>query len=422
MFEDQLSEGSLDSKVCLNLDGTTVKVKDSVVALIRVRVARLENGQYLATSDDVPGLVAQGRTKSEATSIARRWSGWQNPTFHVCTDPSHPTLVQFPKQQKTLYQQVVDKVRASTGSIPPDTGVVASVSGEVRELLSHPSDGVSEGFRLQQMRQTIAKEWETEFCKLENLAYLAGWFMLDCIKEKGNSELRFVLCLLGLESIRGVFATVSQLRAALVDETFGYWRTLYETSVTSQFLVQFTKLDPDLPGRFSRYTNSIYLDFYNRFSPSDGERMTGNTWSDAEEFYARQYRITGKGQYGWAHPSISARKPTFRQVAEAIDGNPAFLNKYYAFATSKTHGRFILGFDGIRPSRSKVISFDPFTTGNIASVLEFTIPLFETVLVNAGAFCSKTEHKYVLNAARTIIAEMCDEVTAIKAKDPGMHG
>ena len=36
--------------------------------MIRVRVARLENGQYLVTADDVPGLVAQG-TKSEAVSI-----------------------------------------------------------------------------------------------------------------------------------------------------------------------------------------------------------------------------------------------------------------------------------------------------------------------------------------------------------------
>ena len=57
--------------------------------MIRVRVARLENGQYLVTADDVPGLVAHGRTKSEAVSIAERWPGWQNPTFHVCTDPSH---------------------------------------------------------------------------------------------------------------------------------------------------------------------------------------------------------------------------------------------------------------------------------------------------------------------------------------------
>ena len=391
--------------------------------MIRVRVARLENGQYLVTADDVPGLVAQGRTKSEAVSIAERWSGWQNPTFHVCTDPSHPTLVQFPQQQKTLYRQVVDKIRANTGSVAPDTGVVASVSGEVSELLSHPSDGVSEGFRLQQMRQRIAKEWGTVFCKLDNLAHLAGWFMLDCIREKDNSDaLRLVLCLLVLESTRSIFATVNQLRAALVDETFGYWRTLYESYVKSQFLLQFTKEDPDLPGRFSWCTNSLYLDFYRKFSPPDHDGATDNTWSKAEEFYARRYRITGRGQYRWAHPSISARKPTFRQLAEVIGGNPTFLEKYYAFATSKTHGRFILGFQGVRPAHSGSISSDPFTTGNIASVLGFTIPLFETVLVNAGALCSKTEHQYVLDVARTIIAGMCDEVTAIKVKDPDMHG
>ena len=177
--------------------------------MIRVRVARLENGQYLVTADDVPGLVAQGRTKSEAVSIAERGSGWQNPTFHVCTDPSHPTLVQFPQQQKTVYRQVVDKIRANTGSVAPDTGVVASVSGEVSELLSHPSDGVSERFRLQQMRQRIAKEWGTVFCKLDNLAHLADWFMLDCIREKDNGDaLRLVLCLLVLESTRSIFATV----------------------------------------------------------------------------------------------------------------------------------------------------------------------------------------------------------------------
>ena len=397
--------------------------RDSVVALIRVKVARLENGHYLATSADVPGLVAQGRTQSEAFTIARRWSGWRNPTFHVCTDPSHPALVQFPEQQKTLYQQVVDKVQARTAAVPPDTGALASIADEVSELLSHPSDGVSEGFRLQQMRQRIAKDWGAVFCKLDNLAHLAGWFMLDCIREPDNTDaLRHVLCLLVLESIRSIFATVNQLRAALVDETFGYWRTLYEIFVTSQFILQFTKKDPDLPGRFSRCTNSMYLDFYMKFSQADNERATDNTWSEADKFYARHYRITGKGPYRWAHPNISARKPTFRQLAEAIDGNPTFLEKYYAFATSKTHGRFILGFDGIRPSHCGSISADPFTVGNIASVLEFTIPLFETVLVNAGALCSKAQHECILEIAQTVIAGIRADVTATKAKDPAMHG
>ena len=36
-----------------------------------LRIAKLPEGVYLATSDDVPGLVAQGRTVAETIEIAR---------------------------------------------------------------------------------------------------------------------------------------------------------------------------------------------------------------------------------------------------------------------------------------------------------------------------------------------------------------
>lgn len=38
---------------------------------IRLRVKPLEEGGYLATSADVPGLVAEGRTVTEAVQIAQ---------------------------------------------------------------------------------------------------------------------------------------------------------------------------------------------------------------------------------------------------------------------------------------------------------------------------------------------------------------
>ena len=38
---------------------------------IRVHVEELPEGVYLATSDELPGLVAQGRTVAEALDIAR---------------------------------------------------------------------------------------------------------------------------------------------------------------------------------------------------------------------------------------------------------------------------------------------------------------------------------------------------------------
>ena len=38
---------------------------------VRVHVEQLPEGVYLVTSEDLPGLVAQGRTVAEALEIAR---------------------------------------------------------------------------------------------------------------------------------------------------------------------------------------------------------------------------------------------------------------------------------------------------------------------------------------------------------------
>ena len=40
-------------------------------ATIRLHIEPLEEGGYVATSPDVPGLVAKGRTVTEATEIAQ---------------------------------------------------------------------------------------------------------------------------------------------------------------------------------------------------------------------------------------------------------------------------------------------------------------------------------------------------------------
>jgi len=39
--------------------------------IVNVHIEKLPEGVYLATSEDVPGLVAQGRTITEALEIAR---------------------------------------------------------------------------------------------------------------------------------------------------------------------------------------------------------------------------------------------------------------------------------------------------------------------------------------------------------------
>jgi predicted RNase H-like HicB family nuclease len=39
--------------------------------VVRIQIEQLPEGVYLATSDELPGLVAQGRTIAEALDIAR---------------------------------------------------------------------------------------------------------------------------------------------------------------------------------------------------------------------------------------------------------------------------------------------------------------------------------------------------------------
>ena len=39
--------------------------------LVRLHIEHLAEGAYLATSEDVPGLIAEGRTIEEAIEIAR---------------------------------------------------------------------------------------------------------------------------------------------------------------------------------------------------------------------------------------------------------------------------------------------------------------------------------------------------------------
>lgn len=39
--------------------------------IINIHIEKLPEGFYLATSEDLPGLVAQGRTATEALEIAR---------------------------------------------------------------------------------------------------------------------------------------------------------------------------------------------------------------------------------------------------------------------------------------------------------------------------------------------------------------
>ena len=55
-------------------------------------MSKVENGQFLAESDDVPGLVAQGRTISEAVEITQDVARKLIESYIDHGDPIPPTL------------------------------------------------------------------------------------------------------------------------------------------------------------------------------------------------------------------------------------------------------------------------------------------------------------------------------------------
>ncbi len=50
---------------------TTIRLDSGIEAFIRLHVETVESGVYVATSPDVPGLVAEGRSVTEAVEIAQ---------------------------------------------------------------------------------------------------------------------------------------------------------------------------------------------------------------------------------------------------------------------------------------------------------------------------------------------------------------
>lgn len=398
---------------------------DGRLVSVKYDIEKNRFSSVIIKRDGMPSTVIYHIEKDRLYSIDK--SGNINPIMDICTDSSHPPLVKG-FGQKTLYQQISEKVASHVKDEIECDEIVDLMLEEVASMLSSPSNCVSEDGRLQDMRREIARDWGEVFCKLDNLGHLTGWFINECQLDKGGGELHCVLVLFSFEAIRMLFATVNQLRAGLADETFVYWRTLYETFVKSRFMLQFSKKDADLPGRFMYYTNSAYLKFYTMFASKDDPHAQNNGWIEAEKYYKTRYgKQEGKGDYGWAYPLIKNKKgvpvvkPAFGQIIDKVDKGSKFSEIYYDVSTSKGHGQFLWNPLMVRPE-GRGTHIDPFSIGDIALVMELMMSLFEEILENTTESCSKPEHGVVMGIVKAAVADINNSIAEVKASNPEMHG
>lgn len=61
-------------------------------ALVRVSIRELPEGVFLATSDELPGLIAQGRTLAETLDLARDVARALMESYAAHGDPLPPNL------------------------------------------------------------------------------------------------------------------------------------------------------------------------------------------------------------------------------------------------------------------------------------------------------------------------------------------
>ncbi len=66
--------------------------------VVRIRVEPLEEGRYLGTSPDVPGLVAEGRSITETIEIAQ---GLARKIVESCVEHGDPLPAAFSRSRQT---------------------------------------------------------------------------------------------------------------------------------------------------------------------------------------------------------------------------------------------------------------------------------------------------------------------------------
>lgn len=75
--------------------------------LLAVRIEGLSEGGFLVTSDELPGLLAQGRTIAEALEIAQDGAQKLIESYHEHGDPLPPAL----REVATRNRKVAVKIR-----------------------------------------------------------------------------------------------------------------------------------------------------------------------------------------------------------------------------------------------------------------------------------------------------------------------
>ena len=349
---------------------------------------------------------------------------------YLCNDPGHPALFEI-DGQKGLYHDTLTRVSGLLTSGHAVNDVTRTMSPGILSSLSAPPVGYESGPRIQGMRRGIAAEWGPVFNQIENLAHFAGWWSLDLLREEGLMQ--YVLSSIACHASRPLLAAVNQYRSALTDETFGYWRTLYENLIKSRLLLRYSQMDEELAGRFVYHTLEQYQhlnSLVGRFGTSDADRRpeVDRYWEGAIDRVRVYRREKAKGQYAWAYPLVLRKngtpkvQPSLRDLIDLVDKGSLYAEVYYRTSSAQEHGQLLWS-----PPVTSVVSgishsYDPYSTGNIGRMLELTLPVYHEIVGNAGVSSQDSVHRCLLEIIELAFGEIDRSVLAVMARVPAYLG
>ena len=347
---------------------------------------------------------------------------------YVCNDPGHPALFEV-YGQESLYHATSTRVSDLLASGYKVSDVSQILSPGVLSSLPDPPVGWESGPRIQDMRRRLAAEWGTIFNQIENLAHFSGWWSLDLLREGSDGGMmQHVLSSIACHASRPLLAALNQYRSALTNETFGYWRTLYENLIKSRFLLKYSH-DQELAGRFVYHTLQKYRQLNSligKFDPSyaDWKTDVDRYWEDAIDGVRVHRRKEAKGEYAWAYPLVRRKdglpnvQPSLRDLINLVDEGSLFAEVYYRTSSAQEHGQLLWSPPVTSVIGVMSISYDPFSTGNVARMLEMTLPVYREIVCNAGALSEDSVHRSLMAIVDLAFREVDRSVQAVKSSVP----
>jgi hypothetical protein len=275
---------------------------------------------------------------------------------------------------------------------------------------------------IKHFKKNLKKRWGKAFDKLElfimyNLEY--GEIVLESVRNKGKNDLKFeTLLKLHARACQISYEILELLCGGFADGAFARWRSLYEISIISNFLV-------DKPIELcQRYLDYYFIESYyemkeyqKNWEKLNQEPLTNEEIQEHENKISeliKQYGSDFLKPYGWLGSYLPKDKWNFAGIEETTDLK--HFRSYYKFANNYVHSGakgFIYKLGML--NQEKIMLAGPSNYGFADPAQYAALSLFHTTSTLSN-FDDYLEDSLYLRIGVNLYDELCDTFVLVQNK------